>query len=450
MIGGILLCFFAFYNRFPLVFWDTGTYMEMAFGKEVRMERPIFYGLFIKYISMKESLGLVIYAQAIALASTLYLAIKHFTKNKAKKNSLFLIYISIIVLFTGASFHTSRLMPDTFTPVFLLSFAMLFIVKKLSLFEKIYLSIVLVVSTIFHNTHSIMFLIFMFIVAVIFAVNRIKKNRIFIPQRLFLLLGLYLVSYSAPYFSSLAFRGKFESYKGSHVFMLNRLISTNILPQYLEKNCDEEKYSLCKYKDQINTSFMWDRANSPLYKDGGWEDTKDRYNAIIKDILSNPYYLKKYIAMSTEYAFSQFFYFDIPMNERFKKGTLPYNAIERYFNNYISLFHHSLQNQDRLHLVEKINTSQRFLVFFSLLFIVILLANHKKFTALNIENQYLFIFILSSLVLNAILAGFFSEVRFRYQGRIIWLATLPVFIYFVNNYKNYIESLKHLFATKKK
>ncbi len=442
IISAVLLCFFGFYNRFPFVFWDTGAYISMAFENRIQMDRPIFYGLFIRHISVLESLWFVILTQGLILSVILYIYFKYFISKKKDTNAYFLIYILIIVMFTGVSYYTSRLMPDAFTSIFILSFGLLVYVKKLTLYEKIYISIILVLSSIMHNTHHMLFLISLILSFILFLLFRIKKRTVILPKRLILLLLLFSISFISPYISSWSYNGKFESYKGSHVFMMNRLISTGILQDYLKENCEEENYSLCKYQDQISTSFMWD-TKGPFYKDGGWEGTKEKYTELIFDILSEPKYLKKYFIKSAEASLSQFFYFDIPSDIKYTKGMSPYNVIDRYYPDYMIYFKQSLQNQNRFDIKDRTNNFQIFFIMFSMLFVILNVFSISKFNALSKDMKFLFLFFILNLIVNALLVGFFSEVRFRYQGRIVWLISLPVYIYIINNSAQIIEQMKN-------
>lgn len=67
-IVAVLLCYMGFYNRFPLVYSDTDSYMEMGFNNHVLPDRPITYGLFLRHVSLSESLWLVVFAQGFLLA----------------------------------------------------------------------------------------------------------------------------------------------------------------------------------------------------------------------------------------------------------------------------------------------------------------------------------------------------------------------------------------------
>ena len=51
-IGAIALIWPAFYNGFPLVYSDTGTYLESGFVLETPLDRPITYGVLIRIFSL--------------------------------------------------------------------------------------------------------------------------------------------------------------------------------------------------------------------------------------------------------------------------------------------------------------------------------------------------------------------------------------------------------------
>ncbi|MEZ4979591.1 MAG: hypothetical protein R2772_09875 [Chitinophagales bacterium] len=65
LLGPLLLLFPAFYNGYPLVYSDTGTYIQSGMEMLIPNDRPIFYGLFIRIFSLGFSLWLVIYIQAL-------------------------------------------------------------------------------------------------------------------------------------------------------------------------------------------------------------------------------------------------------------------------------------------------------------------------------------------------------------------------------------------------
>ncbi|MFK8101257.1 MAG: hypothetical protein AB8G15_01985, partial [Saprospiraceae bacterium] len=52
LLGTIILLFVAFYNGYPLVYSDTGTYIQSGFELFVPVDRPLTYGLFLRYTSL--------------------------------------------------------------------------------------------------------------------------------------------------------------------------------------------------------------------------------------------------------------------------------------------------------------------------------------------------------------------------------------------------------------
>jgi hypothetical protein len=63
----------AFYNAYPLVYSDTGTYIQSGMQWELPIDRPFVYGLFIKITSLGFSLWNVIFFQCLIVAYTLLL-----------------------------------------------------------------------------------------------------------------------------------------------------------------------------------------------------------------------------------------------------------------------------------------------------------------------------------------------------------------------------------------
>jgi len=62
----------AFYNGYPLVYSDTGTYIASGFEGKVPNSRPITYGLFIRHSSLTASLWLSAFAQCLMVSLLLY------------------------------------------------------------------------------------------------------------------------------------------------------------------------------------------------------------------------------------------------------------------------------------------------------------------------------------------------------------------------------------------
>src|ERR1700759_3188052 len=105
----------AFYNKFPRVSSDTGTYIASGIEYWVPYDRPVVYGLFIRYFSFFQTLWSVIFFQCFILAYVLFRVIRIILD----KFSFYITIaiISITAFFSGVIWYSGELMPDIFTPI---------------------------------------------------------------------------------------------------------------------------------------------------------------------------------------------------------------------------------------------------------------------------------------------------------------------------------------------
>lgn len=68
LLGAFILSIFALYNNFPIVTGDTGSYINSGFSLKTPIDRPIFYGLFLRVTSLGASIWMAIFAQSFIVA----------------------------------------------------------------------------------------------------------------------------------------------------------------------------------------------------------------------------------------------------------------------------------------------------------------------------------------------------------------------------------------------
>ncbi len=69
LVSVILLIVPALINGYPLLYSDSATYIESGMGLFVPIDRPIFYGLFIRIASMSYSLWFVVILQSLVIVA---------------------------------------------------------------------------------------------------------------------------------------------------------------------------------------------------------------------------------------------------------------------------------------------------------------------------------------------------------------------------------------------
>lgn len=117
-----LLLLPAMYNRFPLIFPDTPTYLSVAYGEYWNVDRSGFYGLLFKpLLSWAEpvaGLWIVVTVQALLIAAVLLLTIRRIRPTGSAAGAL--VVILPVALLTALPWHAGQLMPDAMTGILVL------------------------------------------------------------------------------------------------------------------------------------------------------------------------------------------------------------------------------------------------------------------------------------------------------------------------------------------
>jgi hypothetical protein len=423
MLSSVILCFTAFYNRFPLVFNnDTGMYLENAFNWYVPADRPALYGLFVFFTSQGISLWMTIFAQALLIALLLYYYFRYFSCSPAFLKE-FLVFSLVAALCTACSFTVSLLIPDIFTAIAIMSMGLLLFVPRLKIRDTIILCIMNFWSVGVHNSNFLTCICMVVLVLTGVAISRWKKRDGSGPGPLRTsgLALLVLAGYLNMGLMHYLIDGKFCTTRGGSVFWLSNLIEMGLVDKYLHDNCAGKNYVLCADKDSLPNNFLWSEK-SPIRKTGGWEANRAEYTAIIKDMVIKPAYLIPLMYKSTVYTIKQFFNYD--MTDIARPSERIVRAVDDNFSSELPMLLAGRENHDRLDL-GLMNFLQQVLLTGSLV------GFGWWLTAGTVPRQYrqLMLFVLGAMLVNAWICSTFSGVFPRYQGRVAWLILLPVFLY---------------------
>jgi hypothetical protein len=288
-IASFILMSAAYWNGFPLIYPDIGTYLGSGFTPEMPIDRPISYGIFIFVTSLGGfSLWFTIFIQALMVTFVLRLTLD-FLLNRNITNTFFISIVILLTILTGISFPTSQLMPDFSTPIMLLSLMLIVIKAPLSIFNRRIVYFLFILTNTFHISHILLNLILLGILFT--AAFVLKKSYTFLDKKnIVQLMGLTILGILTmmPPLS-----------KSSHVFRMGNLVNNHILQVYLEDNCGTKNLEICQYRNVMPETFdgfVWNE-NSPLHK-MGWKTSKTEFNKIISDIYTTPKYIKMVVLSS--------------------------------------------------------------------------------------------------------------------------------------------------------
>jgi hypothetical protein len=273
VLAAILLLWPAFWNGYPLVFADSGTYLSQAIEHYAGWDRPIFYSLFLFPLHMTVTTWPAIGMQALLLAYLLDLLRRTLLPGTAV---WWLLPVAGALAFASSlPWFVSQLMPDVFTGIVVVALALLiFAADRLSAQERIWLVVLTAFAIAMHLSHV---LIAVALLVVLLPLRRSWQAvaRCIAPLML-AVLALTSVNLAAFGRASLAPFG--------NVFLLARVIYDGPGMAVLRRDCPNSGWRLCPFVESMPRhwdEFLW-RANGPVVRAGGAKLISSEANAIVK------------------------------------------------------------------------------------------------------------------------------------------------------------------------
>ncbi len=440
VLGALLLQLIGFYNGYPLVYSDTGTYIFSGFNVFIPDDRPILYGLFLRFFSLKQSLWFVVFVQNFIASYVLHAV----TQKVVKKynNWVFIGLVSLLTATTAIGWTTNELIPDFLGPVCILVFFLLLHKNEYSMLKRAVLISIMLLSCVSHFSHLLLFtglfgaLIFYQIIFTNIGIYATPEN---LRTVFFTWILCWLLIPTLNY----AVEQKFILNKGSHVFLMAHFNDTGILNTFLDENCNKEEYqnlSLCKLKDEIPASlagFIW--TKSFIDKAGGWRDSKEEFDHIIHEIITTPKYAVQSVFDSFRYGLIQLTKNDMGNGlSAEREGSAPYGQISWRFPEELSAYERSKQNSTSglTSILATLNTIQFYLLIVALIGLCYALLQIKS---LDSHIQSLVIVSMLGVVLNAFITAGLNAPTNRFQARVVWIV---VFVSAVININHILHQQK--------
>ena len=242
-IGGVFLIWPALANGYPLLFSDTGSFMEQLLKPFMIWDKPWIYGPVIVALSLKLTLWLPVVAQSL-LASWVVWRVQAVFRTPSAAWHLGLC--GVLAIGSAAPWFVSLLMPDIFAPLTVLAlFVMAFDPRKHRRWPMIALASFAIAA---HLTHLVIAAACLAVVLVL-RPRRIAGAAIPLGVAVTLLVVTNLVGF-----------GRFGLSPYGSVFVLARLVADGPAKIYLEDSCPASGYRLCDWIGRLPTDadvFLW-------------------------------------------------------------------------------------------------------------------------------------------------------------------------------------------------
>lgn len=417
LIAALLLIWPAFWNGFPLVFADTGTYLGQALLHYLGWDRPPFYSFFLLLTHWRASLWLPIFAQGLLMAHLLGLVLR--ALGRQERAALPLAALALAVL-TPLPWFVAQLMPDFFAGVTVLALWLLgFRLAVLSVGERVYLLALAIFAVAVHQSHLPLALGLALSGSTMLAWRRGWRQawqptlRMAIPA---LVAAVALVGVNA------IGRGKASLSPYGMVFLATRIIYDGPGMAVARAQCPGVGWKLCDVLDQLpgwHNGFLWN-DDSPLQNAlvGAEAWAPEARDIVLTTLLARP---GEVLQAALHNTLEQLSLFSIGDGlEPWPPPHGPQPLVARFFPQEMRALDHGRQQQGRLLADARqwvpLHTMAVVLGTAGLLALLLL-----RWHRLPAPTTALAVLVLLAILGNAGIAGALSGPAGRYQARIIWL-----------------------------
>lgn len=445
-IGSILLAaamfsWVAAVNGYPLLFEDSGRYIDGGIRHYIPSQSPIFYGIFMIPLHLDGvSLWPVVGAQALIAAWTLRMTLRALDLLDERA---FLLISAFLAVFTDVPWFTGFIMPDFFTSIGVLASVALFLGwEKRARLERFCLAMLALGALTTHVTH----ILIAFCLSMVFvALHLIRRGTRRSTAPLIVVVALPFVALGAVVGMNVIAKGRPLIAADGNVFLLARSFEDGPAYNYLREHCGEKNWRICGAYQRLpkNTDdFLWD-PNKGILSVASPDEVRREAGEIVRGAIEE--YPGQSLLAGLRHAFEQLVTFragvDLEVHPNAHGPSWVVTVLTRFFPQELGEFMHSLQWQGKWD-TDSMNTVYSITVVLSLIGIAAILFT-MPFDGPLLEFLVL---IAAAVVANAGATGAFSAVYDRYQARIVWLVPLAFAISvlaFIRRHRSQTEAEKY-------
>lgn len=417
----LLLLAPAFWNGYPLVYYDSEDYVEISFTWQPIIYRIMTYGAFVTIAQPFQTLWVVVWAQALMTAWMLHEAVWSWVGRW--RPHVFMGLGITLSLFTSLPWVVSQLMADMFAGLAILGIAILAFGVAIPWWRRLLLVPMVVLAISVHMSHVAVSLGLLLVLTIMWLASRflLRMPR---PRLVLATLAVVLGTASVPLVHYLA-TGRVFFTESGQVLQLALLVQDGLAKKYLDEVCPQgAPLKMCAHKEELPYTadeFLW--GDSPFDDMGGWKALHEEAGVIVRgaiamfpleagrDMVRNTVNQMDLIASGEDL---------VPMTWHFVRTQL------KHYPQDFRAFRFARQQRREGISFDAINKLQVPLAQAAEIAMVGLL-----FVAWRRRDRIsagLLITVIMALLGNAFVCGALSNPHDRYQNRIVWLALMSVVI----------------------
>lgn len=409
LAGGLLLMWPALRNGYPLLFSDTGTFLEQLLLPYMIWDKPWIYGPVLVLVSLKWTLWLPVVAQCLCVSAVLWLVQRVF---RTPSPIWHLGLCALLAFGSAAPWFASLLMPDILTPLTVLALFLLAFAPDQRWRWTVTLLASFAIAA--HLSHLV-------VAAACLATILVLR-----PGALLRAVTPLVAAVMLLMATNLVGHGQFGVSPYGAVFGLARLVADGPATAYLEESCPDAGYQICRWTGSLPTDsdeFLWNPSGPVWTFPGGpIALAPEATRIVLATILSRPWAVVS-AAFSNWHAQLLMLQLDEVTGANGLDATVGVQLRSHYPTTEQHRFAVSMQRADGLRVVS---------VPLQRLQVVLLAVGTVASLALMIwawrRDPLLFALIsliIAGVLSNAFATGALAGPHDRYQARIAWLMLLP-------------------------
>jgi hypothetical protein len=404
----------ALLNGFPLIFPDTGGYLDRPILGTLEMGRSALYGAFL-YPGVAFSFWPNIILQAAMMVWLIALTLR--THGLGGRPWLALGIVTLLTLTTSLPWFAAQLMPDIlFAAAALALHLLLFRDAALGRTERWSLVAVIVFALPSHMAAAGMSVA---IIAAVAVLTRFPQFALPKP-RLSVAAGAVAAGLVLCPVSNYAITGNFALTPGGSSFVFGRLVEDGIVKRYLDEKCPDPALRLCghlvNFPDDADW-WLWD-GNSPFRKLSGFSGSTEEKAIILETMKLYPV---AHLTAAIGAALQQLVRFGTEVSVDYNAPTIA--MFKEHTPGIYPQFMQARQQAAPFDIATPLNLVHIPVAALALAGLGLALLLRRR---LNLPPQLaaLAVTVLLALAANAVICGVFSHAVDRYQSRLVWLAVL--------------------------
>jgi hypothetical protein len=441
LAGALVMMWPALYNRFPLLYPDSMSYLEdgplvarALFVHKFSADyggRSFIYCLGILPLHWNVTSWPIVGLNALLAAYLIWLVMRSILPRHPLK--LYLVLVILLSLLTGLAWFASLIMPDILGPVaYLCIYLLVFARETLSRIEHLTITVIAWWAIASHATHLMLATGLCVLFVLLLVLRRpLMQVRLRAVGEVAAIVALAALAHLALH----DFLYGKPSLNGKRLpFLMARVIADGPGDWYLEHHCVQVKLTICDYVDELpmdTDDFLW-------AEDGIWQRASEQTRARLREeempfvLATLRAYPREQLSKSAASFWHQLMTFDLRL---FHPDDWVLQEFDKVLPGERSSYVQSRQARDAL--PDQVFTSiQECTVIVSLMLIGVF--TPRMWRGWSPRVAALRLVIVSVVVANAFVTGILSMVENRFQSRVIWLLPLLAGILVLD----YIEELR--------